>query len=186
MCRSDAEAADAADLDERIATLVSADCPVAVDDFCLCLASFGVVMNSVYSVIHEAEHGMLLRGRRVNDVMGVAMALFFPAPFHLLRQGHIGHHLRNRSDDEAFDLWFEGESPVWKRVQLYGILTGFYWLVVVAGNVVVLLAPGLLTRRLFEFDRPSRRRQPGRPDRTRTWLSDLLPDSIRRRATHRR
>ena len=45
---------------------------------------------------------------------GVLMALFFPAPFHLLRQGHIGHHLRNRSDDEAFDLYFDGDNVVWR------------------------------------------------------------------------
>ena len=117
--------------------------------------AFGLVMNSVYSVIHEAEHGILLRGRRANEIAGVAMALLFPAPFHLLRQGHLGHHMRNRSDDEAFDLWFDGESPVWKSLQLYGILTGFYWLAVVAGNVVVLVWPGLLRGRHFEFDRPT-------------------------------
>jgi fatty acid desaturase len=117
--------------------------------------AFGVLMNSVYSIIHEAEHGILLRGRRANDAVGTLMALLFPAPFHLLRQGHLGHHLRNRSDDEAFDLWFEGESPAWKRLQLYGILTGFYWLVVASGNLVVLLAPSLLQRGRFGFDRPT-------------------------------
>ena len=122
--------------------------------FALALA-FGVVMNSVYSVIHEAEHGILLPSRRANDAAGVAMALLFPAPFHLLRQGHLGHHRRNRSDDEAFDLWFEGERPAWKWMQLYGILTGFYWLTVVAGNLVVLVLPFLLRQRFFRFDRPS-------------------------------
>src|SRR6476646_9971945 len=112
-------------------------------------------MVSVYSIIHEAEHAILFSNRRLNTLGGIVAAAFFPAPFHLLRQGHIGHHLRNRSDDEAFDLWFEGESPVWKCLQLYGILTGFYWLVVAASNVVVLLSPGLLRRRLFTFDRPT-------------------------------
>lgn len=116
---------------------------------------FGVVMNSVYSTIHEAEHGILFADRRRNDTAGVLLALLFPAPFHLIRQGHIGHHLRNRSDDEAFDLWFEGERPLLKSLQLYGILTGFYWVVVVSSNLVVLLWPGLLRRRFFEFDRPT-------------------------------
>ena len=116
---------------------------------------FGVLMNSVYAVIHEAEHGILLRGRRANEAAGVALALLFPAPFHLLRQGHLGHHLRNRSDDEAFDLWFDGESPLWKWLQLYGILSGFYWLVVASSNVVVLAFPFLLRRGRFGFDRPT-------------------------------
>src|SRR4051812_3112263 len=63
---------------------------------------FGLLMNSVYAVVHEAEHAMLFPNCAANEFAGVIMALFFPAPFHLIRQGHIGHHLRNRSDDEAF------------------------------------------------------------------------------------
>lgn len=118
-------------------------------------AGFAVVMNSVYAIIHEAEHGLLLPNRRLNDLGGVLMALFFPAAFHLLRQGHLGHHMRNRSDDEAFDLYFEGEHPAWKCLQLYGTLTGLYWLVVVASNIVVLACPFVLKRSYFEFDRPS-------------------------------
>jgi fatty acid desaturase len=118
-------------------------------------AAFAMVMNSVYATIHEAEHRMLFSNRRANETAGVLLALFFPAPFHLLRQGHLGHHLRNRSDDEAFDLYFDGEHPAWKRLQLYGILTGFYWLVAVLANFVVLVVPFVLRRDLFEFDRPS-------------------------------
>jgi fatty acid desaturase len=118
-------------------------------------AVFGVLMNSVYAIIHEADHGMLFANRSMNDAGGVLMSLFFPAPFHLLRQGHLGHHLRNRSDDEAFDLYFEGEHPVWKGLQLYGTLTGLYWLVAVASNVVVLAFPFVMRREYFKFDRPS-------------------------------
>jgi len=117
--------------------------------------AFAIVMNSVYSIIHEAEHGILFTSRRANDAAGVMMALLFPAPFHLIRQGHLGHHNRNRTDDEAFDFWFEGEHPLWKCVQFYGILTGFYWLTVVLSNIVVLLVPQLFDRSRFEFDRPS-------------------------------
>lgn len=118
-------------------------------------AVFGLVMNSVYAVIHEADHRMLFADRRLNDAAGIAMSMFFPAPFHLLRQGHLGHHLRNRSDDEAFDLYFDGEHPVWKALQLYGTLTGLYWVVAVLANVVVLAFPFVLRREYFEFDRPS-------------------------------
>src|SRR3990172_5961220 len=81
-------------------------------DLALLVLVFAVLMNSVYAIIHEADHRMLFRSRRLNDAGGMLMSLFFPAPFHLLRQGHLGHHLRNRSDDEAFDLYFEGEHPV--------------------------------------------------------------------------
>jgi fatty acid desaturase len=118
-------------------------------------AGFGLLMNSVYAIIHEADHGMLFADRRSNDAGGILMSLFFPAPFHLLRQGHLGHHMRNRSDDEAFDLYFDGEHPIWKGLQLYGTMTGFYWLVVVLSNVVVLVVPFVMKRDYFTFDRPS-------------------------------
>ena len=42
-----------------------------------------------------------------------------------------------------------------KWIILYGILTGFYWLLVVASNVLVVIFPGVLHRRFFEFDQPS-------------------------------
>jgi fatty acid desaturase len=113
---------------------------------------FGLLMNSVYSVVHEAEHAMLFPDRRANEAAGIVMALFFPAPFHLLRQGHIGHHLRNRSDDEAFDLYFEGDNVVWKWMVWLGILTGLYYLLVVVSNVVAALAPFLLDRRHFRIE----------------------------------
>lgn len=116
---------------------------------------FGVVGNSIYSIIHEAEHRILHPVRKVNDVLGTAMALLFPAPFHLIRQGHIGHHRRNRSDDEAFDFYFIGERPLLKWLQLYGTLTGLFWITVVLSNIIVLVCPYVLQRRYFAFDRPS-------------------------------
>ena len=115
--------------------------------------AFGVLMNSVYSIIHEAEHAILFPNRKLNDAAGVFMALFFPAPFHLLRQGHIGHHLRNRSDDEAFDLYFDGDNIVWRWMVWFGILTGFYYLVVVISNVVAVVAPFILDRRHFKIEK---------------------------------
>jgi fatty acid desaturase len=115
---------------------------------------FALLMVSVYSILHEAEHGMLFSNWRMNVTGGVVAAAFFPGPFHLLRQGHIGHHLRNRSDDEAFDLWFAGESPIWKWMQWIGILTGLFYLMVVLSNVIVLMLPILMSRKWLSFDRP--------------------------------
>lgn len=117
---------------------------------------YGLVMNSAYAMLHEAEHGLLHPNRKLNDATGAVLALFFPAPFHLLRQGHIGHHLRNRSDDEAFDFYFDGESRLWKTLQLYGILTGFFYLAVVLGNFIALVHPRWLKARWADFDRPTR------------------------------
>lgn len=117
--------------------------------------AYGVVMNSAYAMMHEAEHGLLHPRRPLNDFVGVLLALFFPASFHLTRQGHLGHHLRNRSDDEAFDFYFEGENPWWKRLQLYGILTGCFWLVIFLVNIVAVLWPWFLQPRKFSLDKPT-------------------------------
>lgn len=116
---------------------------------------YGVAMNSAYAMLHEAEHGMFHSQRWLNQAGGVVLALFFPAPFHLLRQGHLGHHMRNRSDDEAFDFYFEGESPVWKHLQFYGILTGLFWVVIFFSNLIALIYPRLLKARYAAFDRPT-------------------------------
>jgi fatty acid desaturase len=121
----------------------------------LLAAAFALIMVGVFSIIHEAQHGVLFRNAKLNTAGGILMSAFFPGPFHLLRQGHIGHHLRNRSDDEAFDFWFAGESPLWKWIQLIGILTGGFYVMTALGNVVVLFLPFLLHRRWFVFDRPS-------------------------------
>lgn len=116
---------------------------------------FGVIMNSVYSIIHEAEHAMLFSNRRWNDLAGSFMALFFPAPFHLIRQGHLGHHLRNRSDDEAFDFYFEDDHKVWKFLVFYGILTGLYYVMVVLSNVVFLFFPFRENKEYWHIDQAS-------------------------------
>src|SRR2546422_18900 len=116
---------------------------------------YALVMNSAYLMLHEAEHGLLHPNRAINDVTGTLLALFFPAPFHLLRQGHLGHHVRNRSDDEAFDLYFAEDHAVWKWGQFYGILAGFYWAVVAFGNVVAVAWPSLLRQNRLRFDRPT-------------------------------
>ena len=121
-------------------------------------AAYGIVMNSAYAMIHEAEHNLFHPTPFINTCGGVILALFFPAPYHLIRQGHIGHHLRNRSDDEAFDLYFEGENRVWKHLQYYGILTGLFWVVIALSNFIALIYPKCLTTgfsRKVGFDRPT-------------------------------
>ncbi|MBI3299081.1 MAG: fatty acid desaturase [Elusimicrobia bacterium] len=117
--------------------------------------AYGLVMNSGYAMLHEGEHGTLHPHRLVNDGVGMLLALFFPAPFHLIRQGHLGHHMRNRSDDEAFDYYFPGENAAWKYLQLYGTLTGLFWLVIAVSNVLAMLRPSLVRVRYAAWDRPT-------------------------------
>ena len=117
--------------------------------------AYGVAMNSAYAMLHEAEHNLLHTNPLVNHGTGVLLALFFPSSYHLLRQGHYGHHIRNRSDDDAFDLYFEGENPFWKRLQLYGTLTGMFWAVIAVTNFVLVVRPAILAPRHTSFNRPA-------------------------------
>ena len=131
---------------------------------------YGVFMNTGYALIHEAEHGMLHFSRKLNELCGVVLALFFPAPFHLIRQGHIGHHMRNRSDDEAFDFYFERESRLWRWLQLYGTLTGFFWATIALSNFISAISPSLLRKRITPFDRTTPALQESLNPRYERWI----------------
>jgi fatty acid desaturase len=114
---------------------------------------YGLAMNTGYALAHESEHGILHPNRKINLWCGLILMLFFPAPYHLMRQGHLGHHMRNRSDDEAFDFYFEGESALWRWLQLYGVLVGFFWASIVLSNIVCALNPRLLRKQVTPFER---------------------------------
>ncbi len=118
-------------------------------------AAYAVVMTTGYGIIHEAEHNLFHEHRTVNDIAGVITAFLFPAPYHLLRQGHLGHHMRNRSDDEAFDYYFDGDNPVWKYMQLYGTMVGCFWIVALLSNFLAVLYPRAFDPKAIAFDRPS-------------------------------
>lgn len=114
---------------------------------------FALLHFSAYCLLHEAEHGLLVKQGKWNQILGVVLGLFFPAPFHLLQQGHLGHHMRNRTDSEAFDCYREDENPWMRRLQMYGTLTGIWWLVVAFSTVFVLIWP--LPRLFLPGDRPT-------------------------------
>jgi fatty acid desaturase len=116
---------------------------------------YALAMNSAYLMLHEAEHALLHRKRWINDGVGTVLALFFPAPFHLLRQGHLGHHVRNRTDDEAFDHYFEGDSRLWKHWAFYNILVGGFWLCIAVSNLLLPFRPRLFSAKSSSFDRPT-------------------------------
>lgn len=109
--------------------------------------------HSAYHLLHEAEHFLLHPNRRVNDTVGVWLGLFFPVCFHFLRQTHFHHHLVNRGDDEAFELVLPGEPRWWKPIQIYGILTGLFYIVVTLTTFVLLLNPAWLEKVRLGFDR---------------------------------
>ncbi|HVE13916.1 MAG TPA: fatty acid desaturase [Elusimicrobiota bacterium] len=111
----------------------------------LCAAAFSYVNNTLFSLLHEAVHGVFHPRARVNDAFGRALAVFFPTSFTLQRFFHLGHHRRNRSPAERFDYIEPGQNALLKRVQWYGILTGVYWLLPPLSSLLYLVSPGLFS-----------------------------------------
>jgi fatty acid desaturase len=53
--------------------------------------------NPFWALIHEAIHDLFNSSARVNSAAGRLLAIFFGAPFHVLRLTHLSHHKFNRS-----------------------------------------------------------------------------------------
>jgi fatty acid desaturase len=111
--------------------------------------AFSYVNNTIFSLLHEAVHGVFHRSA-LNTLFGRWLAAFFPTSFLLQRFFHLGHHRRNRSSAERFDYISPGESPLLKRIQWYGILTGLYWLLPPLSCLLFLFAPGTFSSRFLQ------------------------------------
>jgi fatty acid desaturase len=107
----------------------------------LAAAAFSFVNNTVFSLLHESVHGILHPNEKVNDGFGRITAAFFPTAFTFQRLCHLGHHRRNRTDEELFDYYLPGDNRPVKWLQWYGILTGIYWLLSPAACALYLLCP---------------------------------------------
>lgn len=108
----------------------------------LAAAAFSFVANTIFALLHESVHRTFSGRSAVNEGFGLVSAAFFPTGFSFQRVCHLGHHERNRSDVEAFDLYGPEDSRLLKTLQLYGILTGLYWLLPPFGCLVYLVWPG--------------------------------------------
>lgn len=107
----------------------------------VCATVFSFSNNTVFSLLHEAVHGLFAQKKRLNDLMGNIAAAFFPTGFTFQKTCHLGHHLRNRTDHEIFDLYYPNDNRVLKFVQFYCILLGPYWLSNPLGALIYLVYP---------------------------------------------
>ncbi len=111
--------------------------------------AFSFVGLTAYALLHEATHDNLHPDPRWNAWLGRLVGALFPVPFSLVRVTHQGHHLRNRTRFESFDVLEPGDPPLLTWLQWYGILLGFFWPLVPLGALLLALAPGLLRTRAF-------------------------------------
>lgn len=115
----------------------------------LCAVGFAFVGNTIFSLLHEAVHRIFYPNLRVNDIFGQLCAMFFPTGFFFQRAFHLGHHRRNRTDVEMFDMYYPDDSRFLKFVQLYTVLLGFYWTAAPLGGIFYLISPKILDTALF-------------------------------------
>ncbi len=104
--------------------------------------AFSFLNNTVFSLLHEAVHGVLHPDPRWNTWLGRWVAAFFPTGLGFQRAAHLGHHRRNRSPVERFDYVGAGDVAWLKWAQWYALLTGWFWVLSLFATTVYLLAPG--------------------------------------------
>lgn len=113
---------------------------------------FSLVANTVFSLLHESVHNSFSWNKKINYVFGLISASFFPTSFTIQKKCHLGHHRRNRTDVEMFEMYYEGDNKVLKFLQLYSILGGVYWTSPPTGCLLYLFCPWLLKAKFLRSD----------------------------------
>ena len=112
--------------------------------FTLYALGFALLILPLNGLIHEAEHRMLCRHHKLNEYTGRLISAFFPSSLYFTRHTHLGHHKRNRSDDELFDQYYPEESRWFKSLSFYSLYLGLFWIVIPLGSLAVAVLPSSL------------------------------------------
>ena len=113
------------------------------------LILFSYITNTIFSLFHESVHGVLHSNRSVNDNIGRFCAFFFPTSFSLQQIYHLGHHRRNRTDDEMFDMYYAHEKRWPKKLTIFGLMSGLYWSSAFFSCLIFLFIPWLFSSKRF-------------------------------------
>jgi fatty acid desaturase len=105
------------------------------------LALWCLVMQGVFSMMHECFHRSGHRRPRLNGAMGVLASTLFGSSYTLIRVNHEGHHQRNRSDAELAEFILPGERPAFKSGLYYFAILGGIWLGSFAGTLLLPFVP---------------------------------------------
>ena len=120
------------------------------------LLPLAVLNNPYWSLIHEAIHDLFHPGRKVNAFFGRCLAVFFGAPFRVLRLSHLLHHKLNRLPVEGTEYYDKTKSSKARTAPGYyfQILFGLY-LVEVLSPLYFLLPRSWLQRFKERFLAPN-------------------------------
>jgi fatty acid desaturase len=110
----------------------------------------------LWSLIHEAIHGTLLRDRGWNDRLGRALAVGYGGPFTLLKAGHLLHHRYSRTQRERTEVYDPGRTTWLASARSYypRLLGGLYAAELLSVVLALLPRAGwrLLVRRTDSLD----------------------------------
>lgn len=116
----------------------------------LAIWGFSLINNMPFSLMHEAVHGAASPNKTLNRLIGTVSGWAFPTSFLMQKTAHLGHHQRNRTDDELYDYYLPTQSKAIRNIWLYaGNLMGLYWWSVILGNICYLLAAGFFRSKVF-------------------------------------
>ncbi|MBN8540818.1 MAG: fatty acid desaturase [Deltaproteobacteria bacterium] len=88
---------------------------------------FCLMMQGVFSLMHDCIHGLGHNRRQLNYVMGWWTGVMFGTPYSLFQVNHQGHHIRNRTPAEIAEYILPGESRLRKTLVYYFAILGGIW-----------------------------------------------------------
>ena len=115
----------------------------------LCALLFAVVMVPVYSLMHEAEHGIMHTNEKVNNILGRWLCTMFVCPYTFITHCHLKHHKKNRTDEEMWDLYYEHEQKLKKYGTLYGMMMGLGYFSLWLAVLLFAIYPKLIYSKFF-------------------------------------
>lgn len=111
----------------------------------LVLIPFCLVMQGVFSMMHESFHGLAHSKKPLNYFVMWWASTLFGASATLIHINHLGHHTRNRTRAELADFAVADESLLRKRVEYYFAVLGGIWLAAFIGSLLLPLLPARIT-----------------------------------------
>lgn len=109
---------------------------------------FCIMMQGVFSMMHEGFHGHCHRSERINYAMCWLASTLFGASATFIKVNHLGHHVRNRTEAEMVDYVTKNESRLKKTIAYYLAIVGGIWIGACVGSIAMTLVPSSLLGKL--------------------------------------
>lgn len=114
---------------------------------------FCVMMQGVFTMLHEFCHRNAHASRRLNYLIGWVTSTMFGTVPTFLQLQHWNHHRRNRTAAERGEFIHEGEGAVSKTLQYYFAILGGIWLGCAIFPIISPLLPHATAERLARHER---------------------------------